>query len=530
MRVRVIGLAVTLSLSLFPAYSATPPKAGSVCSKQGLTKTYQGKKYTCFKSGKKLVWNKGVAIKTAAPTPTPTPTPTSTPTFAGNILDKCLANLSDSRLTKEIFLSIVGLTEDELLRAVANNSWYVTLAINSGEFGVNHAFSPDIYCGNSQNNFVKFLDSSAETKDYFFGGAGNDSVETAWYSEFFGGDGNDSVTNLLEKSIFYGGDGNDSVSNLASDSKFLQEASTVYSLRQKPMPSPSPTPSPTPTRPVDEVQRVIDDIREASLKLQFLNTNKFEFVFQSPTTSEVEEKTKRSLINAIPVFAKLGFSITDGLIIVAKDNTWLRDELIRNGCNVNFTFPDTTGFFVARSCQSGNGAIASKHWDALRFRDGLDGLYFNHTIPHEYFHQIQLQLTPRRNIDFPKWFYEGSAQFFTNQAWVSWNPQKSYVDWHTHWWTDLNPNYGPNACKSASILMMSDPSTPGVEGICAYSKGQLIVEFLVYKYGLEKYRDLYRKNNSPDWRNFNLVFKTVTNDELSDFYLQAEQFIISRGW
>jgi M6 family metalloprotease-like protein len=55
-----------------------------------------GKKYTCIKSGKKLVWNKGVAIPkpTATPTPTPTaigdpegaigatpkPTPTPTPT------------------------------------------------------------------------------------------------------------------------------------------------------------------------------------------------------------------------------------------------------------------------------------------------------------------------------------------------------------------------------------------------------------------------------------------------------------------
>ena len=84
MRVRVIGLAVTLSLSLFPAYSATPPKAGSACSKQGVTKTYEGKKYTCIKSGKKLVWNKGIVVKKPAPTPSPTPTPTplntSTPT------------------------------------------------------------------------------------------------------------------------------------------------------------------------------------------------------------------------------------------------------------------------------------------------------------------------------------------------------------------------------------------------------------------------------------------------------------------
>ncbi len=57
-------------------------KAGSVCKKLGATSTYLGKKHTCIKSGKKLIWNKGVAIAKPAPTnsPTPTPTPTNSPT------------------------------------------------------------------------------------------------------------------------------------------------------------------------------------------------------------------------------------------------------------------------------------------------------------------------------------------------------------------------------------------------------------------------------------------------------------------
>jgi len=79
MRKGVIGLSLLLIFSLVPAYSATPPKAGSVCSKQGVTKTYKGKKYTCIKSGKKLVWNKDVVVKKAAPVATPTPTPSPSP-------------------------------------------------------------------------------------------------------------------------------------------------------------------------------------------------------------------------------------------------------------------------------------------------------------------------------------------------------------------------------------------------------------------------------------------------------------------
>ena len=69
-----------------PAVAA--PKAGTKCAKAGVTAISAGKKFTCVKSGTRLVWNKGVAIKAApkptltpvaAPTSTSMPTPTSTP-------------------------------------------------------------------------------------------------------------------------------------------------------------------------------------------------------------------------------------------------------------------------------------------------------------------------------------------------------------------------------------------------------------------------------------------------------------------
>jgi len=77
-----------LSLLVFglttPAIAATP-KAGATCTKAGLTATASGKIFTCIKSGKKLVWDKGVTIPKpastpVAPTPTTSPTPTPSPT------------------------------------------------------------------------------------------------------------------------------------------------------------------------------------------------------------------------------------------------------------------------------------------------------------------------------------------------------------------------------------------------------------------------------------------------------------------
>ena len=59
----------SLSLPLVPASAAV--KAGSVCKKAGITSVVFSKTYTCVKSGKKLVWNKGVIVNKSSPTSTP---------------------------------------------------------------------------------------------------------------------------------------------------------------------------------------------------------------------------------------------------------------------------------------------------------------------------------------------------------------------------------------------------------------------------------------------------------------------------
>ena len=55
-------LSLYLSLPLIPANAAA--KAGGTCTKAGSTEVVKGKTYTCIKSGKKMVWNKGVGKST----------------------------------------------------------------------------------------------------------------------------------------------------------------------------------------------------------------------------------------------------------------------------------------------------------------------------------------------------------------------------------------------------------------------------------------------------------------------------------
>lgn len=59
----VLLLAMSL-LGVAPSQAAV--KAGAKCKKAGATATVSGKKFTCIKSGGKLVWNKGVKIKKAS--------------------------------------------------------------------------------------------------------------------------------------------------------------------------------------------------------------------------------------------------------------------------------------------------------------------------------------------------------------------------------------------------------------------------------------------------------------------------------
>ena len=63
--VSALGMALVLSVVFAPGSSAAV-KAGDVCKKVGQTSVAGGMKYTCVKKGSKLIWGKGVAVKSGA--------------------------------------------------------------------------------------------------------------------------------------------------------------------------------------------------------------------------------------------------------------------------------------------------------------------------------------------------------------------------------------------------------------------------------------------------------------------------------
>jgi hypothetical protein len=116
-------LVVVLAVSLIffgissPASAATP-KAGAACKKAGQTAIAKGKKFTCVKSGKKsgkkLRWNKGVAVAKFLPTPTSTPTPSPTKVSIREplVIEVFVASDVDDSV-KEIIEQSLNLAADE---------------------------------------------------------------------------------------------------------------------------------------------------------------------------------------------------------------------------------------------------------------------------------------------------------------------------------------------------------------------------------------------------------------------------------
>ena len=106
----ILMLCVALTFQTIPAHSAT--KAGAKCTKAGTKSVVGNKTFTCIKSGKKLVWNKGIAVKKPTPTHTPTPAPlvlnwvykSEVPLIPGTLLDGSPNEVQDNNLNSSFVI------------------------------------------------------------------------------------------------------------------------------------------------------------------------------------------------------------------------------------------------------------------------------------------------------------------------------------------------------------------------------------------------------------------------------------------
>lgn len=137
MRRLSLWISLLLIFSASPSFSANPPKTGSACSKQGITKTYKGKKFTCLQAGKKLVWGKGAKVEKTSTQNEYAPTPTQSP-------------------TPEAVLPKAGTPCKTLKEKVTNSSGFMKCSWNGGEITNNSwKFFPSTVRSTSQSNNYK---------------------------------------------------------------------------------------------------------------------------------------------------------------------------------------------------------------------------------------------------------------------------------------------------------------------------------------------------------------------------------------
>lgn len=140
-----------------------------------------------------------------------------------SLLDQCVASINDPAFTKAFILTQTGFADEAaLLAAVASNSWTLQIANGPSWTPTLRGMSPDIYCGDANDNYIQFLDSNPSgSHDFFFGGAGNDTVDSMWDSLFWGGEGNDTINHNRERSVFYGGPGTNTCSDRESTGSYI---------------------------------------------------------------------------------------------------------------------------------------------------------------------------------------------------------------------------------------------------------------------------------------------------------------------
>jgi hypothetical protein len=110
------GLLISLAVALIPvaAVSAQKITPGSTCKVLNQKVVYQNKTYTCIKSGKKLVWNKGVAVKKPTPTATPSPTSEKTPTIDNSFVPWS-TELANENVSERAFKSFLDWSKEQAL-------------------------------------------------------------------------------------------------------------------------------------------------------------------------------------------------------------------------------------------------------------------------------------------------------------------------------------------------------------------------------------------------------------------------------
>ncbi len=182
-----------------------------------------------------------------------------------------------------------------------------------------------------------------------------------------------------------------------------------------------------------------------------------------------------------------------------------------------FLFGDRTTYArrspsQARFCAFYNGDIVVSPWAQKEASEGLISMeiYLRHELSHALIYQNAGLLNAYR---YPKWLMEGIAVYSAGQMGTSWYPSKEQVYGYIRN-GDFMPTEFYGTDREERVRIAARPRTPFI-----YSEFACIVDFLVTKYGREKFlaymKDLL--DGGDHGKTFTRIFGAGFNEAIGDF-------------
>ncbi|NCV34986.1 MAG: hypothetical protein EBX09_06605 [Actinobacteria bacterium] len=497
MKLRVILIALLFLAPLTPSISATPPKAGAICSKAGVTKNSDGKKYTCVKSGKKLVWNKGIQIKSAAtnkisnsPSPTPSPLPGM--------------QTQNSNDVRNIIIRYHRPSGDYA-------GWNIWIWRNSDD--------------NSKDSPISSSGINFEGVDSFGAGV---SLTVTGMRDFkdigFILRQGDWITRDIGKDRF--------ITNFDSrgfaEIWLIQGDENVYTSKpnttSKPSPTPSAmsTPSPTPTPATPKTRA--DIAYEAMLTLYAAQSD-----YKIPIKYVLAEKVNKSFLELIRLateeaaktFQKYYKPVGELPLIMGdqEDVDWAVSTLRKYGHEL-----DEWG---KSNYKRGYGTAHKTSQSILLFYTGDQKVTLDPNKncifcllsygAHEYMHVVTIGILGKSSTFgevIPRWAYEGSAQFFgyfvaeqmpQKGELNEWMRKQGFKNFQASSRLADVRDYSPVLHSLSSQQLYETFTSPNIDrGDCpqtyCYTAGQFLIELLIADHGIEKYVSWLKTSAESPWR------------------------------
>jgi len=237
---------------------------------------------------------------------------------------------------------------------------------------------------------------------------------------------------------------------------------------------------------------------------------------------------------SLDFYSALGFTFTQPKIdfVLGRSQPWLKSKF---GELFPRCWPDdalVVGGYVLCASPDRGGILANLVAQVLpdtglRFPDGdVSGVKRDllwALVAHEAWHNWQQGIAYTYGVqDLPAWWIEGGANFFSTIAWAKFLDKSQSFESLWPWEFEPNQifqNYEQQTCTTR-ISELSN--------VCSYSKGALVVQYFVYRFGVDAYRSLYstwQKNLT-----FSANFQRATGMTLDQFYGLSEDWLASRGW